>query len=77
MTGRREKTSTPERTNVRDGVEIFSQRTRRLKLTLSGGRGGIRTPGTVTSPTVFKTVAIDHSATLPDENRLNNSHKAL
>ena len=31
---------------------------------LSGGRG-IRTPGTLTGTTVFKTAAIDHSATPP------------
>lgn len=33
---------------------------------LSGGRG-IRTPGTLTGTTVFKTAAIDHSATPPRE----------
>ena len=30
-----------------------------------GGGGGIRTPGKLSLPTVFKTVAIDHSATPP------------
>jgi hypothetical protein len=30
-----------------------------------GGEGGIRTPGGLAPPTVFKTVAIDHSATSP------------
>ena len=30
-----------------------------------GGGGGIRTPGAVSRTTVFKTVAIDHSATPP------------
>jgi hypothetical protein len=30
-----------------------------------GGRGGIRTHGTVAGTTVFKTVSIDHSDTLP------------
>jgi hypothetical protein len=30
-----------------------------------GGRGGIRTHGTVSRTTVFKTVALNHSATLP------------
>ena len=30
-----------------------------------GGEGGIRTPGTVAGPAVFKTAAIDHSATSP------------
>jgi hypothetical protein len=32
---------------------------------LLGGGGGIRTPGAVSRTTVFKTVAIDHSATPP------------
>jgi hypothetical protein len=31
----------------------------------TGGEGGIRTPGGLAPPTVFKTVAIDHSATSP------------
>ena len=31
----------------------------------NGGWGGIRTPGTVAGSTVFKTAAIDHSATHP------------
>jgi hypothetical protein len=30
------------------------------------GWGGIRTPGTVTRTAVFKTAALDHSATHPD-----------
>lgn len=30
-----------------------------------GGEGGIRTPGTLASPTVFKTAAFDRSATSP------------
>ena len=32
---------------------------------LLGGRGGIRTPETLAGLAVFKTAAIDHSATLP------------
>ena len=32
-----------------------------------GGRGGIRTPGTVSGSAVFKTAALDHSATLPKD----------
>jgi hypothetical protein len=32
---------------------------------VNGGEGGIRTPGGLAPPTVFKTVAIDHSATSP------------
>ena len=32
---------------------------------MSGGEEGIRTPGTVEGSTVFKTAAIDHSATSP------------
>jgi hypothetical protein len=35
-----------------------------LRIVLGGGRG-IRTPGTVSGPTVFKTAAIDHSAIPP------------
>jgi hypothetical protein len=32
---------------------------------LGGGRGGIRTPDTLSGTPVFKTGAINHSATLP------------
>jgi hypothetical protein len=32
---------------------------------LNGGRGGIRTPDTLSGTPVFKTGAINHSATLP------------
>ena len=32
----------------------------------SGGGGGIRTPETLSSLTVFKTAAFNHSATPPD-----------
>jgi hypothetical protein len=35
-----------------------------LKL-VDGGRGGIRTPDTLSGTPVFKTGAINHSATLP------------
>ena len=31
----------------------------------SGGEGGIRTPGKLAPTTVFKTIAINHSATSP------------
>jgi hypothetical protein len=30
-----------------------------------GGRGGIRTHGTIAGTMVFKTISIDHSDTLP------------
>ena len=36
-----------------------------LILKLDGGRGGIRTPDTLSGTPVFKTGAINHSATLP------------
>jgi hypothetical protein len=36
-----------------------------ISIPVLGGGGGIRTPGTVSRTTVFKTVAIDHSATPP------------
>ena len=35
----------------------------------SGGGGGIRTHGTLARSTVFKTVAIDHSATPPAQSK--------
>ena len=38
---------------------------RKRRGTKFGGGGGIRTPGKLSLPTVFKTVAIDHSATPP------------
>ena len=38
-----------------------------------GGRGGIRTPDTLSGTPVFKTGAINHSATLPsDDNKLRS-----
>jgi hypothetical protein len=36
-----------------------------LNIKLDGGRGGIRTPDTLSGTPVFKTGAINHSATLP------------
>ena len=39
---------------------------RRSRMDSDGGRGGIRTPGTVSGSAVFKTAALDHSATLPE-----------
>jgi hypothetical protein len=38
---------------------------------MSGGEGGIRTPGGLSPTAVFKTAAIDHSATSP---KLANWH---
>jgi hypothetical protein len=43
---------------------------------LFGGRGGIRTHGTVAGTIVFKTISIDHSDTLPNT-RLAESLQAL
>ena len=43
-----------------DWVRFFSALTR-----LSGGRGGIRTHGRLSPTAVFKTAALNHSATLP------------
>ena len=37
----------------------------------TGGQGGIRTHGTLASTTVFKTVALNHSATYPDRRKPN------
>jgi hypothetical protein len=37
-----------------------------LQLRLAGGEGGIRTPDTLSGMPVFKTGAINHSATSPD-----------
>src|ERR1700712_4167760 len=37
-------------------------------LALTGGRGGIRTHGTLAGTPVFKTGALNHSATLPNAN---------
>jgi hypothetical protein len=44
---------------------IRSQRAKRTFGAKDGGEGGIRTPGTVPGSVVFKTTAIDHSATSP------------
>src|SRR5207244_5369576 len=40
----------------------------------SGGRGGIRTHGTLAGTPVFKTGALNHSATLPSAQRQSLSH---
>src|SRR3981081_1232630 len=39
----------------------------KLLIWLSGGRGGIRTHGTLAGTPVFKTGALNHSATLPNQ----------
>ena len=39
---------------------------------ICGGGGGIRTPGTLSRSTVFKTAAIDHSATPPATDSLKH-----
>ena len=51
--------STPPNTRV-----LNLQKSREKSVFLNGG-GGIRTPGTLSRPTVFKTVAFSHSATPP------------
>ena len=43
----------------------------------SGGGGGIRTHGGLSPPTVFKTVAIDHSATPPGQRSPMRSNSIL
>ena len=43
----------------------------RIRLKQNGGRGEIRTHGGLAPTTVFKTVALNRSATLP-HNRINN-----
>ena len=50
--------------------DFFSQKKpftqcKRLIIYFDGGELGIRTPGTFNSSTVFKTAAIDHSASSP------------
>jgi hypothetical protein len=44
-------------------------RVRQFAIELNGGEGGIRTPGTLSGTPVFKTGAINHSATSPDTAR--------
>lgn len=51
------KTKTPCRSIIYRGVGYFDKQ--------FGGELGIRTPGTFNSSTVFKTAAIDHSASSP------------
>ena len=40
-----------------------------IELKSTGGEWGIRTPGTVTSTTVFETVPFDHSGNSPNDGR--------
>ena len=47
-------------------TEVLGPISRKLLiLDIDGGRGGIRTPDTLSGTPVFKTGAINHSATLP------------
>jgi hypothetical protein len=39
----------------------------------NGGRGGIRTHGGVAPTAVFKTAALNHSATLPERSHLHEA----
>ena len=39
----------------------------------AGGGGGIRTPGTLASSTVFKTAAFNHSATPPAQAHISKA----
>ena len=48
------------------GANIGKGRGRLRELVLSSGRGGIRTPGELSPTPVFKTGALNHSATRPD-----------
>jgi hypothetical protein len=45
--------------------ESFANAQQATNICKIGGGGGIRTPGELAPPTVFKTAAIDHSATPP------------
>ena len=47
-------------------VDQYKKRTKQYAFYI-GGRGGIRTHGTVAGTTVFKTVSFDHSDTLPQQ----------
>jgi hypothetical protein len=44
---------------------LGSHQAKLLIINVDGGRGGIRTPDTLSGTPVFKTGAINHSATLP------------
>jgi hypothetical protein len=44
----------------------FQVSTSKEEAARTGGRGGIRTHGTLAGTPVFKTGALNHSATLPD-----------
>lgn len=44
---------------------LFCIKKEPLQALLNGGRGGIRTHGTLAGSTVFKTGPINHSGTLP------------
>ena len=55
-----------ERANYsRYAVTMLAGKMDSVSVKRNGGRGGIRTPGTLAGTLVFKTSAIDHSATLP------------
>jgi hypothetical protein len=62
--------ASPDRARQLEVIEDAERKLTALKemALLTGGEGGIRTPGTVAGSAVFKTAAIDHSATSPVEN---------
>ena len=51
--------------NVMTVLILFCIKKEPLQALLNGGRGGIRTHGTLAGSTVFKTGPINHSGTLP------------
>ena len=57
----------PSRITLENNEKIRPQPDRENALAgASGGAGGIRTHGTITGPAVFKTAALDRSATAPE-----------
>ena len=54
-----------ERSAASDGDESFDLQRRCVERATYGGKGGIRTHGTLAGTAVFKTAALNHSATFP------------
>ncbi len=52
---------------------LFCIKKEPLQALLNGGRGGIRTHGTLAGSTVFKTGPINHSGTLPSGSSAKSS----
>ena len=51
--------------NISENGVTVTHRSRKSLIEKNGGRGGIRTPGTIARSVLFESTPFDHSGTLP------------